>query len=101
MVLRQMVGVKTRPVVKLGENEPRLVVLLERQDAAVQMIENAEFHHGDATRSDGETATRLYPAQEYSVSGMRRLPDHGFGAGGYTMKQATCTEEINSGRKPI
>ena len=44
MVLGDVIGVIAGRVVRLDQPQPRLVLLAKRAGAAVEMVENAEFH---------------------------------------------------------
>ena len=47
MMFRNMIGVETRLVISLDELEACLVIILQRQVAAVQMVEYTKFHGSD------------------------------------------------------
>ena len=43
-MLGDVIGVEAEPIISLDDLQPRLVVVVQRQIVAVEMIEDAEFH---------------------------------------------------------
>ncbi len=77
VMLGQVIGVEAGRIVELDQLEPRLVIRVERDVVAVEMVENAEFHacspmmaHPTCHRfpSASRGAANCAPAQNHAVN---------------------------------